>query len=170
MQCAETLRRTWTTYIGLRARTCGPEEPSIPEGEAVRDCDNELCETTGSRLAVRPIVQQKGLLYSMRSLWPGEGRVASSKVLQCDWAHDISTIYSGRVGWLGHEISAKARGTLGSMALATLGHRGAQDYMCWGWGRTGIYSHSPLTETKVAESWRLMQGAPNQTHALMEMD
>ena len=32
----------------------------------------------------------------------------------------------------------------------------------------GIYNHSPLTETKVAESWRLMHGAPNQTHALME--
>ena len=46
-------------YIGLRARTRGSEDPSIPEGEAVRDCDNELCEITGSRLAVRPVVQQK---------------------------------------------------------------------------------------------------------------
>lgn len=42
----------------------------------------------------------------------------------------LSTIYSGRVGRLGCAISAKARGTLGSVALATLGHRGGQYHMC----------------------------------------
>ena len=64
----------------------------------------------------------------------------------------LSTIYSGRAGRLGCAISAKARGTLGSVDLATLGHRGGQCHMCWGQNRVvGIYNHSPHVETKAPE-------------------
>ena len=41
----------------------------------------------------------------------------------------LSTIYSGRAGRLGCAISAKARGTLVSVDLATLGHRWTVSYV-----------------------------------------
>ena len=47
---------------------------------------------------------------------------------------------------------SKRRGTLGSMAFATLGRRGGWYHLFRGWGRAvSIYSYSPLVETKVAE-------------------
>ena len=64
MQCRYAVQRCLEELaqcvVVLEQELRDPEEPSIPEGEAVRECDNELCETTGSRLAVRPAVQQKG--------------------------------------------------------------------------------------------------------------
>ena len=65
--------------------------PARPDerGETKGD-DDEPCETAGPHLAASPVVQQVG---SMSSLWPG----TPSRGPQCDWVHDISTIYSGGV-------------------------------------------------------------------------
>ena len=54
-----TLGRTRATYIGVRARTPRPWEPSVSDREEVSDCDDERYETEGPHLSVRPIVQQK---------------------------------------------------------------------------------------------------------------
>ena len=46
-------------HIGIRARTHGPEEPSISDSKAVSDSDEERYETIGPHLTERSMVQQK---------------------------------------------------------------------------------------------------------------
>ena len=110
---------------------------------------------------------QRGPLYSRK--WSIGPRVEGIPKGPSMWVHNILTVYSGRVGWLGYSISEKARGTLGSMVLTTLGHRGWQYHMYWGWKRTaGIYNHSPSLRQRLQNARWLMQWVPNQTHTLME--
>ncbi|KAG5198454.1 hypothetical protein JEQ12_007050 [Ovis aries] len=54
--------------LALEQESCGPEEPSISDSEAVSDDDDEHYETKGPCLAARSIVQQK---VEHEQRWPG---------------------------------------------------------------------------------------------------
>lgn len=85
-------------FVFVRARTQGPEEPSISNNEPVsdsddghyetKDGDDGRYETVGPCLAARPIV-------SMRLQWAQWG--PSWRGPQCDCVHNILTTYSSGI-------------------------------------------------------------------------
>ena len=81
---------------------------------------------------------------------PGWGDILKGPPVWLNSQHIYHILRQSWSTWV--SSCSKRRGTLGSVAFATLGCRGGWYHLFWGWDRAvSIYNYSPLVETKIAE-------------------